>query len=902
MANSNVNMDLSRYLDSLVAGIDVSENTEWENETRVVSTNVCNALSAQMRELRDMCDTRFLDYCSCVKSLLAVYNFGNLATVDELTAANERQSEIDKCRKKTENDKKLMLSGVRKIIEHLENIGADITPYLSADDCMQIFGNSDNTHINSPVTLSAATAMTTLVYFRRLCNRKGLYADSELGDTHERIAKTVAQIMYQFATYALANGYSGWGFTLDPAQSTAVTLNDTYAVVDAISRFDDAFNQDDKIKRDEPFMNRVIEYGKELGFEGDVVDCCITGTFRTAYNTYSRDKDKVYGKSVFYTDVNRVDRNTVYSFNPISIDQIASSNRSSALFNPLYIAMITMYGYNEKELVIRRFMDDDKLAKQYFEKYELNNKKDDEQAKNEQPEDQTEEQDEEKSEEKSEKKMLISEYAETLDWFSEYAKSLDEFKDNNVKEVFTKLAEMLTRPHDPMSNNYKDSDLWKRYYNIARVFQKYLETQLDGELMKIAEYRDYLNATKDAIDQVQVAYRKFDDSQRLGIVDTDYVMFSSLDIKSDPVNISKLNKANISVNYLRPMLLSAKIMIVKALTKYPQADMETLYNAIKESKYRKKVSKTRSGSDDYLWLWNEDSIDMNSTSRHCEAIMYDYFDYFERYELSYKALNNLKKYYSKLIDKDSVKPDGSLDMDKLLAAKGMNDFKRVVLNLTRKNVDEVQLVYTQKLRDKDNDIIKLKAAQEQDRAEHENALNDLKEEYERLLEEERAKHRAELSERQTSYDIGNTVRGWIREEADRHLQDMLTYMILNNINGYQEADDDFRVGKMMYGRNFDELADGKFDLAHVLAQKIMAAYKQDKTAAEEQFGSGFKSARKMQALFEGALDDTLKSSKVENIMMDNNKSLGDKNDDIRTTFARAMYKKRLNADENNDGE
>lgn len=864
--------DLERFFNNLVDGIDVTESTDWENETRMVSQNIRAALAEQMDGLRNSCDTKFLDYCNCVKSLLAVYNFGNLATADELLTEGATQSEIEKCRKNTESDKKTIKESVRKIVEHVETRGFDITPYLNTDDCMQIFGNGDDTAVTIPVTFSAATVMTTLVYFRRVCKRIGLYSNEEIGDLSDRVADTVAKILYLFANYISANSYTGWGFTLDPKQSPAVTLNDTYAVVDAISRFDDAFNQNDKIKRDQEFLDRVSKAGVALGFSGRMIDFCVNAIYRTAYNTYMRDRERVYGRSVFYTESSKRNQETVYTYNPITIEQIASSNRSSALFNPLYVAMITMYGYNEKELVIRRFMDDYSLAKQYYKQYELNEdgKKEDADAQD--------------GGEKQTEGGLISQYAKKeLRWFDDY-----DF------EVEVKL---LLEEHAPVSFDYSDNDIWDRYYNIARVFQKFVETQVPGDLMKIEEYRDYLNATKDAIDQIQIAYRKFDDTQRLGIVDTDYVMFSSLDINADPVTISKLNKANISVNYLRPLLLSAKIMIVNALIKYPQADMENMYNAIKDSKHRKTVfkKKTEKGVTQYEWLWNEDMVDLNSTARHCEAIMYDYFDYYEKYELSYKALNNLKKYYSGLISSKSVKDDGSLDAATLLADEKMNDFKRIVLNLTRKNVDEVRLVYTQRLLEKDNEIENLINMRKKDAALHEERIAELENAHAKIMAEEQAKHSAELAERQESFEIGNTVRGWIREEADRHLRNMLAHMILNNINGYQEADD-FRIEYMTRGENGDEIADGKFEFARELSEKIMESYRKDKDAAEEKFGSGFKSARKMQVLFEGALDDTLKSESIKSVIRKDSMKLDVKNDEIHRMYERMRFEKRNGLD------
>lgn len=858
-----------RFFEDLVKGIDVTESTDWENETGTVSLNVRSALVGQMKGLK--CDTMFLDYCNCVKSLLAVYNFGNLKKPEQLASSGDvTQTDAEKFLRDLEDDKKLMKEGVEKIIEHVETRGFDITPYLNTDDCLQIFGSGDDSRVTVPITFSAATVMTTLVYFRRVCKRNGLYSNEELGDLNDRVAVTVAKILYLFAKYIFKNGYTGWGFTLDPKQSSAVTLNDTYAVVDAISRFDDAFNQNDKIKRDQEFLDKVDRAGQEIGFNS-LVDYCVNCIYRTAYNTYSRDREKVYGRSIFYTESLRNNRETVYTYNPISIEQIASSNRSSALFNPLYVAMITMYGYAEKELVIRRFMDDSSLAKQYYSMYE--------DAENGRTEGAA----------RGGKKMLISSYAQQeLSWYN---------------GVFSEDVKLLVEEHPPVSFDYGDNEKWKKYYNIARVFQKFVETQLPGDLMKIQEYRDYLNATKDAIDQVQIAYRKFDDSQRLGIVDTDYVMFSSLDIDADPVIISKLNKANISVNYLRPLLLSAKIMIVNALIKYPQADMENLYNAIKESKHRKVVFKKRGekGVTQYEWLWNEDTVDMNSTARHCEAIMYDYFDYYEKYELSYKALNNLKKYYNSVITPGCVNDDGSLDAEKLLADEKMNDFRRIVLNLTRKNVDEVQLIYTQKLREKDDEFETFVARKAQEAKDYENQIEQLKTNHARELEEARNEYEKSLAEYRSSIEIGDTVRGWIREEADRHLQDMLAYMILNNINGYQEADG-FRVEYMTRGENYDEIADGKFDFAHELSEKIMETYRRDKKAAEEKYSNRFKFARKMQVLFEGALDDTLKSDSIKSVVKNDSMKLDLKNKEIHDMYETIKFEKRngLDVRENRD--
>ena len=481
------NVKLNGVLSEIVEGINITESTEWEKETNSVSKEIRKALVGQFGKYKSL-ETGFLDYCNCIKSLLAVYNYGSYTEMSDY-------------------DKKQIKDGVEKIIKHVEEVGCDITPYLSQEDSLQIFSNDDldkrdpaDKHIDTAVTFSAATVMTTLIYFRRACKRKGFYSDEELGDLTDRVAKTVAALMIKFANFVRANDYAGWGFTLDPKQSVAVTLNDTYSVVDAISRFADAFMQEEEIKRDQEFLDKVSEAGKASGFDGDLVECCVNAMYRVAYNTYMRDKDRMYGKSIFYTNAVKQNNNVAYSYYPITIEQIASSNRASALFNPLYVAMITMYGYLEKELVIYYFMENHGEAADYYKTYETEVLKARKEGK------------------EPSVKTTISEFAQTAEINRWYQYS---------EEKFAEDIAWITNEHPRVVDDYDDrSEQWTRYYNVSRLFQKYVEKQVNKDLMDIEDYRNYLNATKDAIDQVQVAYRKLNDSQRLGIVDTDYVMFS----------------------------------------------------------------------------------------------------------------------------------------------------------------------------------------------------------------------------------------------------------------------------------------------------------------------------------------------------------------------------------------
>lgn len=802
-------------LKKIINGIDATESTEWDIKSRTVSENIRKALVSQLSAMNGECDSRFLDYCNALKALLAIYNFGNLNLEDEADA--QEQAEWVK------SDKQLMLNGISAVLDHVQSVGYDITPYIDEEENRNIFASEAGKSIQ--VTMSVTTVFMTLVYFRRAYKREGIFDEHDVAerDVMERVIRTVSEILVLFVKYIESNKYAGWGFTFD---SRAVTLNDTYAVVDAISRFADAFTKDDKLKRDDEFIKAVNDYAEKVLGEVAIVDRCLNSMYKAAYNVYDRTKD-VYGQSIFYSNAERGKDDSVhYVYAKTDYEQISNSNRSSALFNPLYVAMITMYGYNEKEIVIRRFMDDYEFANEIYNEFEV------ELAKN------------------PNGKKTISDYAKTLDGFA-----------NHTELSFEEEAKLLREKHAPRSNDYSDNAQWRRYYRIARVFQKYLETQEPDRLMDIAEYRDYLNATKDAIDQVQIMYRNFDNNQRLGVVDTDYVLFSALDINTDIVNISKLNKANISVNNLRPMLLSSKIMIVNALTKYPQSDLEELYNAIIAAQYQKSISKTEKENE---WLWNADRVDMNSTARHCEAITYDYFDYYERYELGLKAINGLKSNLGSAVT-GALDKTGAFSVDKLLRSDEMISFKRVVLAITHRNVELVRSSYQSSLRTQERE-------HEKDLEELRKEINNLKQEKENLLaqkeaekEELRQKHIQELAALDQSRKIGDTLRNWIREETDKHITETLSMIILNTLNGGASArtftlDDllDVRGGTPYYAG---------FNSVKELGERIKSEYQENPQQACERYNPAFKKALALQRLFEGAFDGIIELQELNDFII-----------------------------------
>lgn len=843
---------LGQLSGAFIQSIDDKEQTEWEKSKREISAAIRNDLSRQLVQYkkdyvnytRKTGDFYFLDYCNCIKSLLAIYNFGSTGNI----------SEQDKAR-----DKADIKEGIVTILSYIgDDNRYDISSetMISGDDCREILLDADDNNI--PVTLSLATVMTTLTYLRRAMNRNGLFTKDELNDVrtvfydkyekdknneriqislYDKLIETYTEILAMLYGYVSQgdNRYQGWGFTL---KSKAVNLSDTYAVVDAISRFLDAFTKDDKLDKeftdalDAKFKNNLDHYAGYGYFKDtNISEKILDAMYNVAFVTYEQTKN-VYGGGIFYAEGQ--------DYSETSYEQIANSNRSSALFNPLYVAMITMYGYNEKEVVIRKFMDDIALMTKYYKQYEGLN-----------PDGTPVLEDSEDGKEK--KEVVIPEE----DKISTFARTLDWFNDNEYKNDFNGAIRGLYFSQDAAKDNRgarKSTDYnskWRRYYNVARVFQKYLEKKHPEELLEIAVYREYMNATRDAIDQVQVMYRKFNDSQKLGIVDTDYQMFNRLDIDAEPSTLSKLNKANIAVNSLRPMLLSAKILIVSALIKYPQKDMEELYEAIKASKYTKRVRDKKKTDVAVRWLWNEDRINMNSTARHCEAIMYDYFDYFEKYELGFRAIRRIKSDVDDLTTKNVNSQNGTLN-----PVDGGNPFVNLVMEMTQSNLGSIQNAFN--------------AGKEQMEKDHESDLRKTIGDYEELLKTKNTdikKLEDEKRKQESDILIGEKLKEWIREETENYLTETLSYIILRklNFNGYDFDD----ITDSLKTRLFYCKFAGAKNLADNLKDGLTDSDKQNVVKAKAKVKALESSAEKLTGLFEGAFNgiiDTDEVSAVRNML------------------------------------
>ena len=592
-----------------------------------------------LEELPNVRDEDVLDLCHAVKSVLTMINFGELKTIDA-------------------TDEEFVKRGVWALVEYFENEekGYNKITQLNYDYCVDTFGEPSQVYINRTM----ASVMVTFTYFCRA--RKLLNKDAQVKVLEARIANCMQKILRVWLATVEKNGYKGWGFM---STSLETTLADTYRVVEAISKYQDAFDKNSA--KEEEFKDFTALVNGEENLTERIEDAM----YRVGLNIYDETARDCYGEGIFYVASNYEMDGKAGKYRRCDMGQILSSNRSSALFQPLYVALITMFGYTDKEVIIRKLMTSPNAVKNVYE-------------------------------------ALMTEIGDN----ESRVEDVEALK--NLYENFR----YITKEH-PLIAELDGKPEWKQLYDEARQFEKAIERYAENEMTVIKEYRDYLNKTKEAIDDVQVYYRKFSDSQKLGIVDTDYTIFSNQDVvDAGAVEISRLNKSNIITAYLRPLLLSAKIMIVNALIGYPQSDMESLYMDIMNSVYRKR---TRDNKIVKEMLWNEEEKDMYATACNCDAVAYDYFDYYNRYELNYRLASCIQEETQRYIKGSFTLDNDELDFEKAQAAVMQN----TGLHADDKNADIVAMIFD--------------VAQSQIRALHE--------EYSRELKELMQKHSAEIGEK-----------------------------------------------------------------------------------------------------------------------------------------------------------
>ena len=831
-----INQDL---LKQIINGIDQDEMTVWENKSSETSLYIRNGLVDYIKSHfsnKNAIDSNFIEYVNAIKALLVVYLFGHMVDGHRLKELGKKSDskEIKDADNRFINDKALIIKGVRNILNHVDEFGYDLTPFISNSDYKRMF-KSEGTNEYAPITLTAATVLTTLVYLRRAISREKLFVMEDLivddVDLYPEIVKKTYDIMLAIYKFSFSkdrkDNFIGWGFTLSYKDTKATSLDDTYAVIDALSKFDDAFNQDDKDKKDEAFIEAInaLANDKNNIFVAQV----ISSIRKTAINVYDRTKG-VFGKGVFFEDVVDDGRGPKYNYVLTNYEQIASSSRSSALFNPLYVASITLNGYLDRELVISKLMDDKELLNK-----------------------------------------IIKDYHEDhiIDFFIK-KKVFKNKKETDIKSDFDIGLETIRNSVTGVSNDFSNYN-WTTAHDSMSALEKFLRTEHPEELSKITVYRDYLKYTRDAIEQVYMMYRDFSDSQRLGVVDTDYVLFNSLDLKitgENEINISKLNKANIAVNSLVPLLTSSKILICNALDKFPQKDIQSLYNTIEKTRYR-----DTSGSDEYdkKWLWNEDGISMNSTCRVCEAIMYDYFDYYESYEIGVQAVANIKKnaksYVNSMID----------DNGKFVFKKdeeATDPFKRVVMDAVAQNVDRIKAIYDQEAKD----------SLAKHNAEVHKLNNDIKERDETIkaLKEEIQ----DIKTNDSTYCLGRDIKERFRNAFKDYLTELLAMSVLTKLNFKYS---DFKTKKMVSDENTFAYTMNDEGVAK-LRENVIKEGKKDIDEASKKYDTLGKESEYFVSLISKALSNVFFEEDFNKVKDDTSISIEEKNEQLLSEFKNSNNK------------
>lgn len=841
MANETKKAINQEMLRQIINGIDQNEMTEWEKKSSNISLSIRNDLVDYIKShfaSKNAIDGNFIEYVNAIKALLVVYLFGHIADGHRLKELGEKEGSklIKEAETRFESDKALIINGVKNILDHVDEFGYDLTPFIPNAEYRRMFARNNNgVEEFAPITLTAATVLTTIVYLRRAISREKLFTIEDLTignrNLYPEIVKKAYEIMTAIYKFSFAKdrneNFVGWGFTLSYVDTKATSLDDTYAVIDALSKFDDAFNQDDKDKKDETFIEDINALANDKS--NTFVPQVISSIRKTAINVYSRTKG-VYGKGVFFEDVKSDGRGVKYNYVITNYEQIASSSRSSALFNPLYVASITLNGYLDRELVISRLMDDQELLKKLLETYGKDN---------------------------------ILDYIHKKKIFKNQTRE-------NINYDFNVGINTVLSSQEGVSMAFSDPN-WTKTHDSMSALERFLRSEHPEELSKITAYRDYLKFTRDAIEQVYMMYRDFSDSQRLGVVDTDYVLFTSLDLKitgENEINISKLNKANIAVNSLIPLLTSSKILICNALDKFPQKDIQSLYATIEKTRYRETAG---AGEYNVKWLWNEDGINMNSTCRVCEAIMYDYFDYYESYEIGVQAIANIKKnaksYVNSMID-----ANGNFAFRK--DEETSDPFKRVIMDAVAQNVDRVKAIYEQEAKDnlaKHNaEVAKLNSQLK----ESNDKIKALKDEI------------VDIKTNDPTYCLGRDIQERFRNAFKEYFTEILAMSVLKKLNF---ADGAFNTKKIVgqeekYGYTMND------ENVVNLKESIVKEGKKDIEDAEKKYNSLEKESANFVDLLSKALSKVFFEDDFNNVKDDQSKSLEAKNKELLIKYKNAENK------------
>ena len=266
---------------------------------------------------------------------------------------------------------------------------------------------------------------------------------------------------------------------------------------------------------------------------------------------------------------------------------------------------------------------------------------------------------------------------------------------------------------------------------------------------------------------------------------------------------------------------------------------------------------------------------MNATARCCESIEYDYFSYYEEYELGFLAMRQCRQELDKRLSVDAE--DGSLLVSEE-ELKAVDGFQKLVLGITRENVDSVKMQYKENLdalRNKHKEDLVAKetekaiALQAKDVQIEEKARDILRAEEDNLkLQNLQAEENA----------LGRMLKSIIDKEIAGYFKRILSAVVFERLNdegtdvektqAYYQA-----KAKEYFDEGLDSSRDGNFDCVKEYIENKKILYKQDEEKASVEYASDAQDAKALSAMFALAFDGVL-----------NNRMLVDK-EDIASEYA-----------------
>ena len=179
---------------------------------------------------------------------------------------------------------------------------------------------------------------------------------------------------------------------------------------------------------------------------------------------------------------------------------------------------------------------------------------------------------------------------------------------------------------------------------------------------------------------------------------------------------------------------------------------------------------------------------MKSTASHCDSLMYDYFDYYENYEVGFKTATALNKEIREYLRAKT--PDRKVGMDideKNLNISFVKDesttaFVELVLQNTEQNVSYIKERYRNVLTKKDELIGRKEAQWEEEKEALKKEIESLNEKIASVRGEERTKFEKILEQNKETYEVGKTLRSWIDEGVENYLKNAVAMMVVKSLN------------------------------------------------------------------------------------------------------------------------